>query len=188
MGRPARKPYRNKWRSRKQPSFIIGMAESDEERQERLKTEEASRKLKDAANLIPEKPLISGLQFVGSANPCVVNDGLGAVSCNQHGPLHGGYDWDNEENKAKWQGLFSGHGKGTESPLEKVLEKVERNLLQDPKAVPNHSSGQLKAVPEALEYVESLLLKLLAMLTAKPLPASKVDVEVTTFSLYIHVY
>ena len=103
----------------------------------------------------------------------------GELSCNQHGPLHGGYDWDNEENKAKWQGLFSGHGKGTESPLEKVLEKVERNLLPDPRAVPNNSSGQLKAVPEALEYVESLLLKLLAMLTAKPLPASKADVEVT---------
>jgi son of sevenless-like protein len=66
------------------------------------------------------------------------------------------YDWTNEENASKWRGLFVG-------PLQKVLIQVH---------------PQFTAKEDALEYVENLLLRLLAMLTAKPAPMSVADVEV----------
>ena len=97
-------------------------------------------------------------------------------------PLHGGYDWDSEENKVKWRGIFS---KGTpEKPLKKVLTKALFQIHQSPHTsnLPGEIS-QMTAVDEAWDYVESLLIKLLAMLTARPLPTSKSDVEVH-FQLY----
>ena len=99
-------------------------------------------------------------------------------------PLHGGYDWDSEENKAKWRGIFS---KGTpEKPLKKVLSKALLQIHQSPHTnnLPGEIS-QMTAVDEAWDYVESLLIKLLAMLTARPLPTSKSDVEVPLLKNYI---
>ena len=66
------------------------------------------------------------------------------------------YDWSSEENAGKWRGLF-------QAPLHKVLIQVH---------------PQFTAKDDALEYVENLLIKLLAMLTAKPVPVSVSDVEV----------
>ena len=101
-----------------------------------------------------------------------------AVTCaHAVSPLHGGYDWDCEENKLKWRGIFA---KGTsEKPLKKVLSKALLQIHQSPHTnnLPGEIS-QMTAVDEAWDYVESLLLKLLAMLTARPLPGSKADVEV----------
>ena len=71
----------------------------------------------------------------------------------------GEYDWSSEENAGKWRGLFV-------SPLHKVLNQVH---------------PQFTAKEDALEYVENLLIKLLAMLTAKPVPVSVSDVEVLYF-------
>lgn len=101
---------------------------------------------------------------------------LGAVSCcHAAGPGHGGYDWNSEENKLKWRGIFAGMEKEKDPPLAKVLDKALIQLNYTPHMVPRH---------EALDYVESLLLKILEMLTAschvtsRPLPTSKSDVEV----------
>ena len=73
----------------------------------------------------------------------------------------GEYDWSSEENAGKWRGLFV-------SPLHKVLNQVH---------------PQFTAKEDALEYVENLLIKLLAMLTAKPVPVSVSDVEVNISSI-----
>lgn len=66
-----------------------------------------------------------------------------------------GYDWRSEENHSKWRGIFV-------PALQKVLTQVHPNLV---------------AREDALEYVEVLILRLLAMLTAKPTPLSVQDVE-----------
>lgn len=66
-----------------------------------------------------------------------------------------GYDWKNEENHSKWRGIFV-------PALQKVLTQVHPNLV---------------AREDALDYVEGLILRLLAMLTAKPTPLSVQDVE-----------
>ena len=65
------------------------------------------------------------------------------------------YDWRSEENAGKWRGLFV-------EPLQKVLIQVH---------------PQFTAKDDALEYVESLLIRLLANLTSKP-PLTVTDVEV----------
>jgi len=66
-----------------------------------------------------------------------------------------GYDWRAEENHGKWKGIFV-------PALQKVLTQVHPNLV---------------AREDALDYVEDLILRLLAMLTAKPAPLSVQDVE-----------
>ncbi len=66
-----------------------------------------------------------------------------------------GYDWENEENLAKWRGLFA-------QPMEKVLRQVHPGLV---------------AQDDALQYVEDLILHLLSMLTARPIPLSVADIE-----------
>eukprot|EP00092_Neocalanus_flemingeri_P012439 GFUD01013410.1.p1 GENE.GFUD01013410.1~~GFUD01013410.1.p1 ORF type:complete len:1387 (-),score=368.57 GFUD01013410.1:1178-5338(-) len=66
-----------------------------------------------------------------------------------------GYDWRSEENHVKWKGIFV-------PALQKVLTQVHPNLV---------------AREDALDYVEGLILRLLAMLTAKPTPLSVQDVE-----------
>lgn len=66
------------------------------------------------------------------------------------------FDWASEENLGKWRGLFV-------TPLKKVLQQVH---------------PQFTAKEDALDYVENLLFRLLAMLTAKPAPLSTSDVEV----------
>jgi len=65
------------------------------------------------------------------------------------------YDWRAEENFLKWKGIFV-------PALQKVLTQVHPTLV---------------AREDALEYVEGLILRLLAMLTAKPVPMSVQDVE-----------
>jgi len=72
------------------------------------------------------------------------------------GPVgEAGYDWRSEENHSKWRGIFL-------PALQKVLQQVHPNLV---------------AREDALEYVEVLILRLLAMLTAKPTPLCVQDVE-----------
>ena len=66
-----------------------------------------------------------------------------------------GYDWRCEENFLKWKGIFA-------PALQKVLTQVHPTLV---------------AKEDALDYMESLILRLLAMLTAKPAPLSVQDVE-----------
>ena len=66
-----------------------------------------------------------------------------------------GYDWRSEENFLKWKGIFV-------PALQKVLAQVHPTLV---------------AREDALEYVEGLILRLMAMLTAKPTPLSVQDVE-----------
>ena len=80
----------------------------------------------------------------------------------------GEYDWNSDENVGKWRGLFV-------SPLHKVLNQVH---------------PQFTAKEDALEYVENLLIKLLAMLTAKPVPVSVSDVEVFSnhFPIFIEIF
>ena len=75
------------------------------------------------------------------------------------------YDWRSEENAGKWRGLFV-------EPLQKVLIQVH---------------PQFTAKDDALEYVESLLIRLLANLTSKP-PLTVTDVEVSRFKLKSLLY
>ena len=74
------------------------------------------------------------------------------------------YDWRSEENAGKWRGLFV-------EPLQKVLIQVH---------------PQFTAKDDALEYVESLLIRLLANLTSKP-PLTVTDVEVSRFISFTNV-
>jgi son of sevenless-like protein len=79
-----------------------------------------------------------------------------AASSGSPGPVETqGYDWLAEENYGKWRGIFV-------PALQKVLQQVHPNLV---------------AREDALEYVENLIVRLLAMLTAKPTPVSVQDVE-----------
>ena len=75
------------------------------------------------------------------------------------------YDWRSEENAGKWRGLFV-------EPLQKVLIQVH---------------PQFTAKDDALEYVESLLIRLLANLTSKP-PLTVTDVEVRQTFMFWHSY
>ncbi|KAK7074473.1 Son of sevenless 1 [Halocaridina rubra] len=65
------------------------------------------------------------------------------------------YNFDSEQNAQKWKHLFL-------SSLQKVLKQVHPTLA---------------AKDDALEYVESLILRLLAMLCARPAPHTVQDVE-----------
>jgi son of sevenless-like protein len=70
------------------------------------------------------------------------------------------FDWNNEDNAWKWKGQFV-------QSLGNVLKSVH--------------SHQFSAESDALDYVEGLLIKLLAMITAKPVPSTVSDVEVLLF-------
>ncbi len=70
-------------------------------------------------------------------------------------PPSSGYDWSSEDNLSRWRGLFA-------HPLEKVLRQVHPSLV---------------AQEDALRHVEDLILRLLAMLTARPIPLSVGDIE-----------
>lgn len=73
-----------------------------------------------------------------------------------------GFDWNSEDISIKWKGQFVG-------PLSKVLY---------------HSHPHFQADEESLSYVELLLIKVLAKITAKPAPTTVADVEVGPCYLY----
>jgi son of sevenless-like protein len=66
-------------------------------------------------------------------------------------------DWSSDDSCARWKGLFI-------APLARVLSNSHPLFMAD---------------EESLSYVESLLIKLLAMITAKPTPTTVADLEVT---------
>ena len=76
-------------------------------------------------------------------------------SSSNHHDASAGYDWSSEDNLSRWRGIFA-------HPLEKVLRQVHPSLV---------------AQEDALHYVEDLILRLLAMLTAKPIPVTVADIE-----------
>ena len=84
---------------------------------------------------------------------------LGSMSSLSTLSENSSFDWNNEDCSMKWKGQFV-------QPLTKVLYSVH----------PQFSADQ-----ESLEYVESLLVKLLSMITAKPVPSTVSDVEVSIF-------
>ncbi len=77
--------------------------------------------------------------------------GLAAASLSSSG----GFDWKSEESLGKWRGIFV-------HPLEKVLRQVHPSLV---------------AQEDALQYLEGLILQLLAQLMARPAPTTVADIE-----------
>lgn len=84
---------------------------------------------------------------------------LGSLSTLNTLSEHSAFDWSNEDYAWKWKGQF------VES-LGNVLKSIHAQQFS------------FTAEPDALDYVEGLLVKLLAMMTAKPVPTTVSDVEV----------